>query len=187
MSEIRVGFVFYQVTWLGGINYLRNLFTAIKSLPEKMIKPVLFAGLKSDVSEFDGLAEIIRTPILDRNTPQWWVSKFLVKVLPRRDYLLYWLLRKHRIDLLSHFGRLWRGCSIPAIGWIPDFQHVHLPDFFTDKECDALDRLFFDIIHKSDAVIVSSQNGLNDLEKFSGGDTTPAHILRFVSCLYPNP
>ena len=134
MSEIRVGFVFYQVTWLGG-PFISRVFHGDKSLPGKksLSKILYFAGLKSDVSEFDGLAEIIRTPISDRDTPQWWVSKFFVKVLPRRDYLLYWLLRKHRIDLLSHFhSRYQRGCSIPAIGWIP--QHVHLPDFLDIKD-----------------------------------------------------
>lgn len=185
MSAIRVGFVYYQVDWLGGINYLRNLLTAIQSLPNTKIQPVLFTGLKSDVSEFKGKVEIVRIPILDRNTLLSWASKFLDRVFPRKNYLLYWSLRKHRIDLLSHFGRLWTGCSIPAIGWIPDFQHVHFPAFFDEKECTARDAHFMDIIRRSDAVIVSSQDGLDDLNSFCSGNTTPTYVLRFVSCLYP--
>lgn len=186
MSVIRVGFVLGQVGWLGGVNYFRNLFTAIQSLPDAKIQPVVFAGLKSDVSAFEGLAEIIRTPILDRYTLPWWASKFLSKVIPRRDYLLYWLLRKQRIDLLSHFGRLWRGCSIPSLGWIPDFQHLHLPEFFDENEIKGRDAKFIDIIRCSDAVLLSSQDALNDLYKFCPDNTTPTHVLRFVSCLHPN-
>lgn len=186
MSVIRVGFVLSQVGWLGGVNYLRNLFTAIQSLPGTKIRPVVFVGLKPDVSAFDGMAEIIRTPILDRYTLPWWTSQFFSRVFPRRDYLIYWLLRNHRIDLLSHFGTLWKGCSIPSVGWIPDFQHFHLPKFFDEKELTIRDKKFMEIIRYSDAVLVSSQDALNDLNKFCPENTTPTHILRFVSCLHPN-
>jgi glycosyltransferase involved in cell wall biosynthesis len=186
MKKIRVGYVYYQVNWIGGVNYLRNLFTAIQSLTENTIQPVLLAGFKADISEFEALAEIVRSSILDRYSPQWWLSKLLAKAPPHRDYLLYRLLRRHQIDLLSHFGRLWQGCSIPTIGWIPDFQHMHLPDFFEAKECAARDAQFKDIIRNSDAVIVSSQAGLDDLMRFEAGSAASTYILRFVSCLYPN-
>ena len=79
MSVIRVGFILDQVGWIGGVNYFRNLFTAIKSLPNSKIQPLVFTGLNSDVSSFEGMVEIIRTPILDRYTLQWWVSKLLSK------------------------------------------------------------------------------------------------------------
>ena len=102
MSVIRVGFVLPQVRALGVRNYFCNLFFAIRSLPEARIQPVIFVGLKSDASDFEGLAEIVRTPILDRRTPQWWLSKVLGKVFPQRDYILYRLFREQRIDLLSH-------------------------------------------------------------------------------------
>ncbi len=185
MPETIVGYIYQQVDWLGGVNYLRNLLAAIKFLPEATIVPVLFAGRKANVDDFKGLARIVRTSILDRYHPLWWTSKFLGKVYPRRDYLLYWMLRKHRINVISHFGRLWQGCTIPAIGWIPDFQHLHLPSFFTAQECAERDAQFKEILQTSNAVIVSSQNGRDDLDSFCNNNATPVHILRFVSCLYP--
>ena len=186
MTPIRVGFIYHQEDWIGGVNYLRNLFSAIQALPNRTITPILLASSHADVADFKALAEIIRTPLLNRYSPHWWASQVFVKVFPRRDYLLYWLLRNHRINLLSHFGRLWRGCSIPTIGWIPDFQHVHLPEFFTAHECAARDAQFGSIISNSDALIVSSRDGLDDLHRFDSKHKTPAHILRFVSCLSPN-
>lgn len=180
MPEIRVAFFLGQVGWLGGVNYFRNLFAAIQSVPGVKIRPVIFAGLQEDISSFEGLAEVVRTPILDRHTFAWWVSKFLIKIFPRRDYSLYLFLRKHRIDLISHYCLLWRGCAIPSIGWIPDFQHRHLPRFFDKNECEARDRQFMDIICRSKAIILSSKDALHDLSNFCMDNETSAHVLRFV-------
>jgi glycosyltransferase involved in cell wall biosynthesis len=183
MSVIRVGFVLAQVNWLGGVNYFRNLFLAIQLLPDAKIRPVVFAGLKSDVSAFEGIAEIVRTPVLDRKSLPWMLSRFADKIFPKRDYVLYQTLKKHQIDILSHFGELWRGCSIPSIGWIPDFQHVQLPHFFTQQEITQRNKAFLSLINRSSAVLLSSENALNDLKIFCPQNTAPTYVLRFTSCV----
>lgn len=186
MSVIRVGYVFDQVGWLGGINYFRNLFAAIKSLPNAQIQPVVFTGMKSDVSAFDGLAEIVRTPIFDRKTLLWWINTFIIRIFPKRNILLYFLLRKNKIDVISHYGPLWKGCSLPSIGWIPDFQHLHLPQFFSKKECVRRDELYLDMMNRCSAVLLSSQDALNDLGRLNPENKTPTYILRFISFLDQN-
>ena len=181
---IRVGFALEDGGgWLGGINYFRNLLFAIRSLPDTRIQPVVFVGMKSNAQAFEGLAEIVRSPLLDRRSPHWWLRRFLERTFPRRDYLLYRLLKRHRIDVLSHLGELWRGCPIKSIGWIPDFQHVHLPHFYSDHEVAARDRAFSRLLDRSDAILLSSEDALNDLRRFRPGNTTPTYVLRFSSCL----
>jgi len=180
MSETRVAFFLGQVAWLGGVNYYRSLLSAIQSVSESKIHPIVIAGLKSEIHEFKDLAEVVRTPLLDRYSLGWWVSKCLNRAFFGRDYLLYWFLRRHRIDLISHNSLLWKGCKIPSIGWIPDFQHLHLPNYFDKKECEARDRQFRNIILRSNAVILSSQDALNDLNRFCEHNKTPTHILHFV-------
>lgn len=187
MSVIRVGFVLGQVGWIGGINYFRNLFAAIQTLHDEKIQPVVLTGMKSDVSAFEGLAEIVRTPILDRKTLQWWFSTFFSRFFLKRDFAFYFFLRKNKINLISHSSPLWKGCSIPSIGWIPDFQHVHLPQFFSKKECTARDREFADVMNMSSAVILSSEDALKDLTEFKKNNKTSTYILRFVSLLHPKP
>lgn len=185
MSVIRVGFVLGQVGWIGGVNYFRNLFSAIQTLHDTKIRPVVLTGMKSDVSAFEGLAEIVRSPMFDRKTLQWWIGIFLSRVFPRRNFIFYFLLRRHQINLLSHSGALWKGCAIPSIGWIPDFQHVHLPRFFSKEECIARDSQFMNVMNRSSAVILSSEDALKDLIKFNQNNKTPAYILRFASLLHP--
>lgn len=180
MPVIRVAFFLDYLEWQGGVNYFRNLFTAIKETPDININLVLVTGLKTDIDKFDDLVEIVRTPILDRHTFLWWASKLCAKNFPFRDYILYIFLRKHKIDLVSHNCVLWKNCKIPSIGWIPDFQHQHLPKFFDKKQCKAIDKQFLAIIQQSTAMILSSQDALNDLNKFYGDNGIPSYILRFV-------
>jgi len=183
MQLARVGFILGQVGWTGGVNYYRNLLAALQVLPDKKVEPVIFAGLKSDITAFDGLAEVVRTPLLDRHSFSWWMNKLSGRLFFGREYLLYRLLRDYQIDLLSHSSLLWRGCLIPSLGWIPDFQHLRLPDFFSEKAYNEHNKLIIDIIHRSDALLLSSQDALDDLKQFDSGDLPPTYILRFVSCL----
>jgi len=179
----RVGFVLGQVGWMGAVNYYRNLFMAIQKSPETGIRPVVLAGFKSDVTAYEGLAEVIRSSMFDRASLSWLLSQFLARVLPGRDYLLYWFLRRHRIDMLSHSGRLWRGCSIPTLGWIPDFQHLRLVGFFDGKESAVRNAAFPNIIRRSEALVLSSQDALHDLKTYFPDIAIPAYVLNFVSCL----
>lgn len=186
MSVMRVGFVLGQVGWLGGVNYFRNLLSAIDALPGIKIHPVVFVGMKSDSSAFEGLAEIVRTPMLDRYAPQWCVRKVFGRIFPARDYFLYSLLKKNNIDLLSHFETLWKGAGIPSLGWIPDFQHVYYPQFFSKKEWADRDVQFMNITERCSALLLSSEDARNDLRKFNPASDSPAFVLRFVSSLHPN-
>ena len=184
MSVIRVGLVLGQVGWIGGVNYFHNLLFAINSDSDTIIYPVVFVGLKSDISQYEGLAEIIRTPILDRKSNHWWLNKIFEIIFFRKNILLFFLLKKHQINLVSHIGILWKNCSIKTIGWIPDFQQMHLPDLFEKKELRAQNKQHENIIKHCNALLLSSEDSLNDLYKFSIKNTTPTYILRFVSCLH---
>lgn len=181
MEVIRVGFVISQFDWIGGVNYFKNLFSAIQSFPNARIHVVVFTGMKSDVSSIDGLVDIVRSSIFDRKTVPWWIATFLGRVFPKRNFLLYFLLRKQKIDLTSHSRPMWKGCSIPSIGWIADFQHVCLPQFFSKRERAARDKQFVDIMNRCSAVILSSQAALDDFIKFDPKNKTPAYVLRFIS------
>ena len=182
MSVIRVGFILGDVGWMGGINYYRSLLAAIQALPSVKIQPVVFVGFKSDVSQFQGYAEIIRTKTLDRYTLSWWISK-LIKRAINRNYIIYFLLYKHNIHLVSHYDGLWKGCKIPSLGWIPDFQHIHLPEFFGEKDLVFRDSIFLHQIKHCNAVLLSSQDALKDLKIFCPDTLTPTFVLNFT----PNP
>ena len=166
---------------MGGRNYLRNLFAAITSISGASIKPVLFSGRKQSVSssDFPGV-EIITTPMLDRKTPAW-ITRKLIATISGRDLCLQRFLLKHDIAVLSHSSHLGRQSRIPTVGWIPDFQHVALPAFFTSEERTSLDTHFRSICALCDKVIVSSEDARSDLRAFSPEYADKAELLQFVA------
>lgn len=181
----RVGFVLPEGDWLGGRNYLRNLFAAIRTLPANPITPVIFTGKRQSNASADfPQVEIIQTPILHQKSPAWFASKVIAKATSQ-DTILRRLLQRNRVSILSHSFHLGSQAEIKTIGWIPDFQHVHLPEFFTDQERIHRDREFKSICACCDKVIVSSECARTDLLSFSPENGHKAELLRFVASAVP--
>jgi glycosyltransferase involved in cell wall biosynthesis len=179
---IKVGLVLIiNDNWLGGVNYYRNLTNAVYSLPNRNIEFVIFTDTKFNnkyLQDFKHL-DIIRTSLFDRFSLTWIIRKLCIRLL-KNDFLLIRLLKKNNINVLSHSGWLGKKSDIPTLGWIPDFQHLHLPNFFTKKECNVRNRAFRDLCNICSKVIVSSQDALKDLLEFSPKSVDKAIVLRFA-------
>ena len=80
--------------------------------------------------------------------------------LPRLD--LPRLLHKHRTDVLFALTYIEHDIGIPQVSWIPDFQHVHRPDFYSVEDRQRLDRHFARAMAKADRVIVTNQCTYDD-------------------------
>ncbi len=179
---IRVGFVLSDHSWIGGLNYLRNLFSSLALLEENKLQLILFVGLrvKDDVLRPFKDVEIIRSGLLDSRTPAGFARRVINKISGRRDPLLRILLRRGKIDILSHYGAQWAGGRVKKIGWIPDFQHLHLPEFFSVAECADRDIYFRNLICKCDCVLLSSYAAQRDLAEFFPAAIDKSAVLSFV-------
>jgi glycosyltransferase involved in cell wall biosynthesis len=91
------------------------------------------------------------------------------------------LLRRHEIRVLSHSGHLGPHADIPALGWIPDFQHLKLPEFFTVQEVNARTRIFRDCCRYCSLVIVSSLAAAGDLGSLDATCANKVRCLPFVA------
>lgn len=179
---IRVGFVFsFDDGWLGGINYFRNLLSALYALPERKIEAVIFAGLRSPVKHFDGFpaVKIVRSRIFDPGSILWRIRRLWQRIF-LHDPILQRLLKKHDIAVMSHSGWIGKGAAIPAVGWIPDFQHVRLPEFFSMDEIAARNKNFNDICQYCSTIIVSSFDAQSDLNRFDPRCASRSEVLQFV-------
>jgi len=178
---IRVGFIlnFQDQGWIGGINYYHSLIDAVMSLPDRKIEPVIITGTRSDLSFIKDYPdiEIIRTKMFDK---PWFFARIGLKKLLSYDLILEQLLKKCHIDILSHSDSIFRDASIPTIGWIPDFQHKHLPRFFSDNELKSRDKAFERICHLCSCVIFSSSNAKQDAEDYYPAYKSKYEILHFV-------
>lgn len=179
---IKVGFVIsLDTSWQGGLNYFKNLFNSVYSLQNRQLDLIIFTGTKDTDLILDGfpIVQVIASTVFDRYSLLWWVRKFFQKLFCK-DIILWFLIYQHKIDLLSHFNEKVLIKNIPVIAWIPDFQHLHLPSFFTQKELARRNKVFKQQLDYASAVLVSSNNALLDLKAFYPEHVTKTHVLRFT-------
>lgn len=184
-TKVRVGFVLPSGEWLGGRNYLRNLFAALRSVPGSSLEPVIFTGPRAgDLStDFPGI-DIVRTSVLERKTPGWLARKVIARSTSR-DAMLERILKHHGVSVLSHSFHLGRQDSIKTIGWIPDFQHVRLPELFTKQILSHRNREYRETCEYCDKVIISSECARADLLAFAPKSGHKAELLHFVASPAP--
>jgi glycosyltransferase involved in cell wall biosynthesis len=162
------------------------LIGAIQSLPERQIAPVIFISPKDADAwrKFFPDCTMVATSLLDRWTFPW-VARKGIQVLLSREFLLERLLRRHQVTLLSHGIGLGPGSRVCTLGWIPDFQHLHLPEFFTQEICRQRDLAFQATCRECDAVLVSSEDARKDLLGFYPLAESKVRVLRFVPQVPP--
>jgi glycosyltransferase involved in cell wall biosynthesis len=178
---IRVGLAL-GVSWLGSVNYYRNLLSAICALPDRQIEPVLLVGERADDSIVSGLPplEVIRSRWLDQPGARWAVRKVWQQTFAS-DPFLERFLRSHQIDVLSHSDFLGKRAPLPVICWIGDFQHRQLPQFFSKSERWYRDRDFRLQCRHATRIILSSFDAQGALAEFEPSAVEKSRVLQFVA------
>lgn len=181
-SKVRVGLILNIGTgWLGGVNYARNLLTALHRLPSVAIAPVIFTG-SSDRSLFSDFPpfEIVQSELVNPGKFPWFMRKGIATI-SSRDRLFERLLQRHGVSVLSHSDYLGTGSPIASIGWIPDFQFLHLPELYSTEEVRKRSRVSMKLCKYCDKVIVSSECAKADLQSFAPQYAHKARVLQFVA------
>jgi glycosyltransferase involved in cell wall biosynthesis len=181
---LRVAFAhnFHDRDWLGGKNYFASLFGAIEALQVPDIDWVFVTGHETQTSlpdEFPWLQQV-RTSLMDRMAPAWLARQVTLRTRGT-DPLFSRFLASHGIDLLSHAGPLGMNARIKSLPWLYDFQFMHLPEYWEVKHIRWAERRYRAACRYADAILVSSRDALNDLQRFAPWCALPKHVLPFVS------
>ncbi len=164
--------------WFGGINYLKNLFKALK-IAETSINPVIsIVGDQTYIKVFNTYSEMIdynkidKIKILDRLFYNIFVEKFFMKFFYKNII---------KIKILSHSGGRSIAVRTKKINWIPDFQHFRMPEMFSQEELKNRTRYYLNLAMGSDIILLSSYDAKKDFEKFAPEYAYKARVLQFVS------
>jgi glycosyltransferase involved in cell wall biosynthesis len=183
-QEVRVGFAynFNDRDWTGGKNYFSSLFRAVHEVSRGEIELVLVTGTRNSTTLPDELPflEVLRTRLLDRLSLPWALRRIRSELSRDGDPAFADLLRRNRVDVLSHSWGL-AGSGIKTLGWLPDFQFLHLPDYWDPGRLRSTRRMYQAICRGCDALLVSSRDAMGDLMSFAPTCTAPVHVLPFVS------
>ncbi len=174
--------------WTGGRNYLLNLLTALGQHQRDRLTPVLFVG---EERSFDDIAafvvvpglELVKTPLL--NASRRTIS-LLQAMLVGCDVSLRRLFEAQRIDVVFEAAQFygWR-LNIPAIAWMPDFQHKMLPHLFSRGGWWKREIGFRLQVASGRMIMLSSNDARHACERYypsTQGRTRTIHFAVATSC-----
>lgn len=183
---IKVGFWYdYGQEYSGGLNYFRNLLYSISQVNDNRIKPYLFIG--SDVNqkiidEFSLYVTVITTDILTKYTVRWFFHRVLFRLF-RSQIMVKAELKKYDISVVSHGSMIVKDV-LPTrlVTWIPDFQYLHLPEYFPGLDLNKRSVQLKELFDASDVVILSSHSALKDFLSIASNDAIQkGKVLHFAS------
>jgi len=93
--------------------------------------------------------------------------------------------KKNKIDFLFPCNRNLSLFGIQSIAWIPDFQHIHYPDFFSQDELTGRKRTHKKLANNNVPVVLSSNDSKKDFLSLCKKDKDIA-VMPFVSYILPD-
>lgn len=153
-------------SWHAGESYTNGLLASLSLARSNWEGEILFASDNPEHSEKYGF-KCVKIPDSDSN--QSW-EKFVEE--HRIDVLMP--IRDHRIDYVS--------CK--KIGWIPDFQHLRMPELFDINDLIWRDRLLSRVAGLSDLLLLSSHSSKLDFAEFFPSCDHKARVAPFPSQLW---
>jgi glycosyltransferase involved in cell wall biosynthesis len=169
--------------WLGGAEYIKNIVLALSSLPAE-VRSTLELSLICE-KEFNHSLYSTIQPYLDNvyhleprtllNRIYWKSKKIFLR---KDDPQLEALLKRQTFDFVYP-------CLTtvsPSATWIYDFQHKHLPQFFTQLEIKQRDRTFARMACRASTVVLSSKTAEADFQNFFPASAHKSKVLSFKTC-----
>lgn len=185
----RIGLIYkYDENWIGGTYYIENIIHALNTLPSEE-KPELtifsesfktFTNLQEKVN-YSGLKFISIKNLTPNNRLKRGINYITRKIIGRNIFLNYY--PNDKLDFLfpnpSHtlFNKISKD---KKVAWIPDFQEIHLPQFFNTTELNERKKRNSYISENRSKIVFSSNQALEDFKKLYPNNTSQKILLPFA-------
>ena len=180
--------------WIAGVLYTQAITRALATLPDaKRPCTQLFIRRKFDGPHYDTLRQLTAsshhydfiTPLTGYRHYKNRLRQFLKSQAAK--YSLKECLRQTTTNLLFPCRESLGPKYIqPWIGWIPDFQHKHLPELFDTQEQQKRDQQFQQLIDDSNHLVVSSRDAYEDLFRFYTAPKDKVSVYSFRTYSTPS-
>lgn len=95
--------------------------------------------------------------------------------------------REAGVDVLLPDVEAIGSASLRTVGWIPDFQHLHLGHLFSEEQKQLLNRAFEKLSRCSSRMLFSSEDCRRDFEKYFPAHADKGRVASFPSLLAFEP
>lgn len=178
--------------WIGGVIYTHNLIRAMSSLPHNE-RPILglLAGPDFRIANY-GEDKRDMPPVRSFAYHRNMRSVGRVRAVARSLRRFKWPFSLERAVVTSQADAVFSsqvslGRNFPTkwIGWIPDFQHKRLTQFFSEDERRIRDESYQKIVDESSQIVVSSQDAYRDLMRWFPTDPKRVSVMPFAAASSP--
>jgi glycosyltransferase involved in cell wall biosynthesis len=200
-SSLRIGVVDQTATgWVAAAVYSRTLLNSLDAACNSAGVELFFLSADNDERDAKYRAKRMRLTTADYLPAERQLRRLfglkqkskalrgearLRKVLRLRgESDLFGLAQQNSINVLLPLLDLppWR--IVPrTIGWIPDFQHLHLPQFFGPEDLKHRNTTFRRLAEKATVVMLSSQSAYDDFAQFVPDYAGKGRVISFPSLL----
>jgi glycosyltransferase involved in cell wall biosynthesis len=176
--------------WIAGVEYVHNIILALSRLPDEKRQQIELCLLysRNNMARSKEIAALCDRIYYVEDYMRVSVFSRIVNAIVTRLLFPYRMglekfIRKNDIDIvypsvIPPYNKYLENKLIP---WIPDFQHVHLPQFFKKGNRKMRDYLFKKIAEKSKVVVLSSNDAKKDFETQFPKYVHKARVINFVS------
>ena len=160
--------LFGDDSWTGGLNYLRNLFSALHEMPGRPVQAILFIAPATSAESVATLQPYLTEAPIEvtgwANTRTNRLRRFVQGALLQCDRVSLEAFRAARIDAVFQ-NDAWYGLRfpLPTLVWIADFQHKHLREMFSLYRRSKRDLGYAVLCRSATRVMVSSEDARRDL------------------------
>ena len=95
------------------------------------------------------------------------------------DVLMARIVKENNIDVI--FPSYLKAGKAKSIYWMPDFQFMHLPHFFTKQAVKSFNSKLPKYFKLAERIVLSSEDAKNDFELFSPEFLNKTRVMRFVA------
>ncbi len=167
---------FSENAWLGGSHYFNNL----RHVTSRYCKDLEVVGLNLNN------CPTIYSSLISRLKMAWF-NRFVHKVPAsmldsgRENFLKQKAQGKRMCIYSTNYEHLKPFQALPLIYWIPDFQVMHLPQFFTADDIEYRKANYRKGGELATLIVLSSEAARQDLVKFYPALLPKARVMHFVS------
>jgi glycosyltransferase involved in cell wall biosynthesis len=178
--------------WVAGLIYTHNLIRALGGLPDdERPRLQLLLTPKNNVKdhfELSGCLPDVSYYAFTQNWPLWKRAGGIALSVAgwRWPHSLEEVVERRRPGIVFPVHTsLGKNFPAPWIGWIPDFQHKRLPEFFSGAEKESRNRAFQRLSQEAPQVVVSSQDAYRDIVRFYPMAAERVSVLPFTTVADP--
>lgn len=191
MKKRKIGVLFPaydDAGWMGGVYYIRNIVYQFIEYAKTCNDTdyhayVLLDDKVRDVFAFEEKNDHLHI-IIKRKYPWSEGNDFIRRNM--REVEMRMRLIHYGIDYI-YPSFCERGLNKKkTIAWIPDFQHVVYPEFFSKDECTFRDEYYGTIAAKHNKLVLSSKDAYDTYAKLYPQHLKDVHVVPFASAIEPS-